>query len=85
MAKYELAQVGNLHLTIEAENDKEYFEKVNDWESIIKEKLAEIGIEFSWDWNSSDDFNPEGLSYDYSTKEWIDWKTAYERECGKKR
>lgn len=84
MAKYELAQVGNLHLTIEAENDKEYFEKVNDWESIIEEKLAGIGIEFSWDWNSSKDYNPEGKIYDYDTEEWISFKEYYKREYGGK-
>jgi len=85
MAKYEVAQGGDLHLIIEAKDDDEFFDKANSWETIIKEKLAEIGIEFSWDWHCNDDFNPEGLIYDYPNEEWIDWKTAYEREYGKKR
>ncbi len=48
MAKYEVAQGGDLHLTIEAKDDVEFFDKANSWETIIKEKLAEIGIEFKF-------------------------------------
>ena len=48
MAKYEVAQGGDLHLIIEAKDDDEFFDKANSWETIIKEKLAEIGIEFKF-------------------------------------
>ena len=84
MAKYELAQTGNLRLRIKAKNDEEYWEKVNSWKDFVRKKLAEIGIEFSWNISSEDYCNPKGQIFDIYREEWISFEENYKREYGGK-
>lgn len=80
--KYELAETGDLNLIIEANTDEEYWEKINSWQKIVEDKLAEIGIELKWDSHTSENYNPEGYIYDFSTEKWEDFAISWKRRYG---